>query len=180
MAPLLSSLANTIQSLNKDIDVDAGAGSEGVVKTCGTYALINRIINDLASLKTTLKDAEKQMEILLTQELIPQTAPGGTVAPAALLSTTGVSYHGTSLGFASKEVLEVAAAFTTSTTPQALTELRGGHATMADNVGIKLGATYYLTETAILSTLADVYKLVKCLQNGTNIVGTAGTTGTGS
>ena len=179
MAPLLSSLANTIKSLNNVISISDGVGSEGTAVACGTYALINRIINDLASLKTTLKDAEKQMEIMLVNELL-SASDQATQKPNAHVVATGVTHHGSTLAVANRKIGVISTAFTTTPDIPAFTAVRGGDSTaVGNNVGIKLGAAdNALTEAAIMNTLADVYKLVKCLSNGSLVPASVGTTST--
>ena len=62
----LLSITSTIQSLNAPLLLEGETASERkVLSNCGTISLIGKIISDLSLLRTTLRDAEKDMEELL-------------------------------------------------------------------------------------------------------------------
>ena len=62
----LLSITSTIKSLNAPLLLEGETASERkILSNCGTISLIDKIISDLSSLRTTLRDAEKDMEELL-------------------------------------------------------------------------------------------------------------------
>ena len=70
MAPLINNLASVIKNLNANIDIDVvDVTDPRVNKTCGTYALIDKITSDLALIENNLKKAENNIEKVLLHEI---------------------------------------------------------------------------------------------------------------
>ena len=77
MSVKVSSLAATIEMLGASLSIDSEtAGAVKVKGDCGTIALINQIISDLSSLRTTLRDAEKEMQTNLRASMIRADGAG--------------------------------------------------------------------------------------------------------
>ena len=77
MSVKVSSLAATIEMLGASLSIDSStAGAVKVKGDCGTIALINQIISDLSSLRTTLRDAEKEMQTNLRASMIRADGAG--------------------------------------------------------------------------------------------------------
>ena len=191
-----SSLAATIEMLGASLSIDSEtAGAVKVKGNCGTIALINQIISDLSSLRTTLRDAEKEMQTDLRLSMI---RVDGGVAACNDINTPNLT--GTIIGRATKEHAapsgadnKTAAADTgiahhwhdsinAITTGESLETQRHGvgwpgrgtadESGGTDNtgkVGIKLGDTDYVAEQAIMNVLVDVYGVVDKLKNGSTI-----------
>ena len=67
----LLSITTTIKSLNAPLLLEGETASERkILSNCGTISLIGKIISDLSLLRTTLRDAEKDMEELLVDTFI--------------------------------------------------------------------------------------------------------------
>ena len=79
MSVKVSSLAATIEMLGAPLSIGSStAGAVTVKGNCGTIALINQIISDLSSLRTTLRDAEKEMQTNLRASMIRADGAGST------------------------------------------------------------------------------------------------------
>ena len=77
MSVKVSSLAATIEMLGAPLSIGSStAGAVTVKGNCGTIALINQIISDLSSLRTTLRDAEKEMQTNLRASMIRADGAG--------------------------------------------------------------------------------------------------------
>ena len=75
----LLSITSTIKSLNAPLLLEGETASERKVSsTCGTISLIGKIISDLSLLRTTLWDAEKDMEKLLLDTFILGSSTHGS------------------------------------------------------------------------------------------------------
>jgi len=178
MAPLLSSLPTILQNLNNDFNGVETLAGVLVNKTCGTYALINKIINDLATLKSTLKKSEKQIEKLIIYEFSENT---GNVVEAATVTTTTGSPFGGVIGLATKKTIALAKGLGDgdSTNIGDYRTARAEDASLtADNVGfvLKSGGEKF-TEASITNVLAEVYTTVRKLVNGEDIAVTLATVG---
>ena len=159
----LRSLANFITHLNADLAVTPATPQ--VTDTCGTYALINQIISDLSSLRTTLKTAEKDMEAAIRTELELSTTQNQ--ATNTMVIQTG-SIPSTCL--VATKTATTSALHLNSADAAALLVARKEDTTLNQNIGIKLGdSSVPLTESAILNGLAEVYGLVNRLKNGQRI-----------
>jgi hypothetical protein len=89
MSVKVSSLAATIEMLGASLSIDSSTAGDVKVKgDCGTIALINQIISDLSSLRTTLRDAEKEMQTNLRLSMIRDADPGNGVTFVDLDSAT--------------------------------------------------------------------------------------------
>ena len=176
MSVLLKTLASSLQGLNADL----GVQDDGVVlSNCGTFALIDRAINDLAAVRTQLKAAEKQVEKVLVTTML--TAPGAELNAAVALNATldaqTLVFIADEAVSATSEVLrETGAALLTDTksTDTQLNSARGGTDTTAQNVGFKIGkatdgtaAGQAFTEAHLVNVLADIYKRIRSLLQGT-------------
>mgnify|MGYP001289856390 CR=1 FL=1 len=76
MSVKVSSLAATIEMLGAPLSLGSSTAGDVKVKgDCGTIALINQIISDLSSLRTTLRDAEKEMQTNLRASMIRNDDP---------------------------------------------------------------------------------------------------------
>ena len=88
MSVKVSSLAATIEMLGAPLSIGSStAGAVTVKGNCGTIALINQIISDLSSLRTTLRDAEKEMQTNLRASMIRNDDPA---APAGVAGNSFV------------------------------------------------------------------------------------------
>ena len=176
MSVLLQTLASSLKNLNGDLDVK----DDGVVMSnCGTFALIDRAINDLAAVRTALKTAEKQVESVICTELL---LSGGAVQPSlAVAATTSLNAHdqldaADEQVNATSEVLRESAAALIANPKSASTELntpRGVKETTNQNIGFKIGkdaagaATgQAFTEAHLVNVLADIYCRIRSLLNG--------------
>ena len=98
----VSSLAATIEMLGASLSIDSStAGAVKVKGNCGTIALINQIISDLSSLRTTLRDAEKEMQKDLRLSMIRDDGGGAACNDIDTPDLTGVK-----IGRANKEHAE--------------------------------------------------------------------------
>ena len=89
MSVKVSSSAATIEMLGASLSIDSSTAGDVKVKgDCGTIALINQIISDLSSLRTTLRDAEKEMQTNLRLSMIRDADPGNGVTFVDLDSAT--------------------------------------------------------------------------------------------
>ena len=200
MSVKVSSLAATIEMLGASLSIDSEtAGAVKVKGDCGTIALINQIISDLSSLRTTLRDAEKEMQTNLRASMIRADGAGS----ATFIDLNSATLNPVvKIGQANKEHVQAtdqgghfktAAAdtgiahhwhdLTNAITTGALLESerqgagwlgRGadetGSATNTGKVGIKLGDTAIVAEQAIMNVLVDVFGVVDKLKNGSSIV----------
>lgn len=197
MSVKVSSLAATIEMLGASLSIDSTAGAVKVKGNCGTIALINQIISDLSSLRTTLRDAEKEMQTDLrlsidrtdtgacndinTPDLTGNKISRATkehVAPTGSdyksnLDATGIAAHWQDGNTAGTNFVTSGALLESerhgSNWPGRGADESGG----TDNtgkVGIKLGSTDYIAEQAIMNVLVDVYGVVDKLKNGSSIV----------
>ena len=88
----LLSITSTIKSLNAPLLLEGETASERkVLSTCGTISLIDKIISDLSSLRTTLRDAEKDMEKLLVDTFNLGSSTYGSVGVGLLSDNTNQS-----------------------------------------------------------------------------------------
>ena len=159
----LRSLSNFITHLNADLAVTPATPQ--VTDTCGTYALINQIISDLSSLRTTLKTAEKGMEIAIRTEL-ELTATQNVATNVMVIQTVSIP----STFLVATKTATTSASHLNSADAAALLVARKEDTTLNQNIGIKLGdSSVPLTESAILNGLAEVYGLVNRLKNGQRI-----------
>lgn len=199
MSVKVSSLAATIEMLGASLSIDSEtAGAVKVKGDCGTIALINQIISDLSSLRTTLRDAEKEMQTNLRASMIRADGAGS----ATFIDLNSATLNPVvKIGQANKEHVQAtdqgghfktAAAdtgiahhwhdLTNAITTGALLESerqgagwlgRGadetGSATNTGKVGIKLGDTAIVAEQAIMNVLVDVFGVVDKLKNGSTI-----------
>ena len=199
MSVKVSSLAATIEMLGASLSIDSEtAGAVKVKGDCGTIALINQIISDLSSLRTTLRDAEKEMQTNLRASMIRADGAGS----ATFIDLNSATLNPVvKIGQANKEHVQAtdqgghfktAAAdtgiahhwhdLTNAITTGALLESerqgagwlgRGadetGSATNTGKVGIKLGDTAIVAEQAIMNVLGDVFGVVDKLKNGSTI-----------
>ena len=95
MSVKVSSLAATIEMLGAPLSIGSStAGAVTVKGNCGTIALINQIISDLSSLRTTLRDAEKEMQTNLRASMIRNDDPA---APAGVAGNSFVDLDSAAL-----------------------------------------------------------------------------------
>lgn len=159
----VKSLANTLKNLNASIDVTAATPAVG--SNCGLYALINQMISDLSSLKSTIKTAERDIETLLTAELETSTSAAANVLAC---TTTFPS----TLKQAEKTVTTIGGTFTETN----LTTLKGARneeTTLDQNVGIIINNLGF-TELALLNGLTEAYGIINKVKNGQQVVATTG------
>ena len=168
-AVLIGQTASILKNLNADLSVTTTASSEAVDQTCGTYALINQIISDLASLRSTLKTAEKGIEAAIRTEL-EMSATQCRTTNTMIIQTTNIP----STCAVATKTSTTSATHLDSTNAAALLAARNEDTTLNQNIGIKLGSSSVpTTESAILNGLAEVYGLVNKIKNGQQIVATA-------
>ena len=163
----LRSLSNIIANFNADLVITPATPQ--VTDTCGTYALINQIISDLASLRSTLKTAEKGIEAAIRTELELSTTQN-QATNTMIIQTTNIP----STCAVATKTSTASATHLNSTNAAALLVARNEDTTLNQNIGIKLGGSSVpTTESAILNGLAEVYGLVNKIKNGQQIVATA-------
>ena len=163
----LRSLSNIIANFNADLVITPATPQ--VTDTCGTYALINQIISDLASLRSTLKTAEKGIEAAIRTELELSTTQN-QATNTMIIQTMNIP----STCAVATKTSTTSATHLDSTNAAALLVARNEDTTLNQNIGIKLGGSSVpTTESAILNGLAEVYGLVNKIKNGQQIVATA-------
>ena len=163
----IRSLSNIITNLNADLAVTAATPE--VTDTCGTYALINQIISDLSSLKSTLKTAEKGIEAAIRTELELGTTQN-VATNTMVIQTANIP---TSCAVATKTVTSDAK-YLNSANAAAVLTARKEDSTLNQNLGIKLNSVP-LTESAILNGLAEAYGIINTIKNGQALVVSEGT-----
>lgn len=163
----IRSLSNIITNLNADLAVTAATPE--VTDTCGTYALINQIISDLSSLKSTLKTAEKGIEAAIRTELELGTTQN-VATNTMVIQTANIP---TTSAVATKTVTSDAK-YLNSADAAAVLTARKEHSTLNQNLGIKLNSVA-LTESAILNGLAEAYGIINTIKNGQALVVSEGT-----
>ena len=195
MSVKISSLAATIEMLGAPLSIDSSTAGAVMVKgNCGTIALINQIISDLASLRKTLRDAEKEMQTDLRASMLRTTGGVAEINDIDTDPLTGVQIARATKEHAAPEGTDNKTAAdgtgiahhwhnsTNAITTGALLESErhgvfwpgladsdGGGPDNTGKVGIKLGETAYVAEQAIMNILVDVYGVVDKLKNGSTI-----------
>tara|TARA_B100000963_G_scaffold343835_1_gene346056 strand:+ start:119 stop:637 length:519 start_codon:yes stop_codon:yes gene_type:complete len=163
----IRSLSNIITNLNADLAVTSATPQ--VSDTCGTYALINQIISDLSSLKSTLKTAEKGIEAAIRTEL-ELTTTQNVATNVMVIQTANIP---TTCAIATKTVTSDAK-YLNSADAAAVLTARKEDSTLNQNLGIKLNSVP-LTESAILNGLAEAYGIINTIKNGQALVVSEGT-----
>ena len=153
----IRSLSNIITNLNADLAVTSATPQ--VTDTCGTYALINQIISDLSSLKSTLKTAEKGIESAIRTEL-ELTTTQNVATNVMVIKTANIP---TTCAIATKTVTSDAK-YLNSINASAVLTARKEDSTLNQNIGIKLNSVP-LTESAILNGLAEAYGIINTLSD---------------